>query len=54
MVGDRNRPLDLLLERKIIIIIIIVIMVKHFHYSPGQALRGSRRLRLADFKAVGT
>jgi len=67
MVGDRNRPLDLLMERRImmmmmmmmmmiiiIIIIIIIIMVKQSHYRHGQALRGSWRLRLPDFKTMGT
>ena len=28
--------------------------VKQSHYRPGQAAEGSRRLRLADFKTVGT
>ena len=28
--------------------------VKQSHYRPGQALRGSRKLRLPDFKKIGT
>jgi len=32
----------------------VKVKVKHSHYRPGQALRGSRRLRLPDFKTVGT
>jgi hypothetical protein len=28
--------------------------VKPSHYRPGQALRDSRRLRLPDFKTIGT
>jgi hypothetical protein len=30
------------------------IKVNKSHYMPGQALRGSRRLRLPDFKTLGT
>jgi hypothetical protein len=30
------------------------VKVKKSVYSPGMALRGSRRLRLPDFKTIGT
>jgi hypothetical protein len=28
--------------------------VKQFHYKPGEALSGSKRFRLPDFKRIGT
>jgi hypothetical protein len=31
-----------------------MVKVKKSHYRPGQALEGSRMLRLPDFKTIGT
>jgi hypothetical protein len=33
---------------------IIKVKVKQSHYTPGQTLEDSRRLRLPDLKTIGT
>jgi hypothetical protein len=33
---------------------VVKVKVKQSHYRPGQDPQGSRRLRLPDFKTVGT